>query len=73
MGLTLKALRANVNLSQKEAAKKLGINPSTLSSWELGKRFPTVPQIKEIERLYQTSYAAIDFLCIFSYEYIVFA
>ena len=47
---------------QIEAAKALGVTPETLSNWERAKSFPTVPQIKEIEKLYSTSYADIQFL-----------
>lgn len=62
MLMTLKALRINVGLSQKEAAVKLGVTPETLGKWETGKTFPTVPQITKIEKLYSTSYADINFL-----------
>lgn len=60
--MTLKALRVNAGYTQVEAAKALDITPETLSSWERGKSFPTVPQIKEIEKLYSTKYADIQFL-----------
>lgn len=60
--ITLKALRVNAGYTQIEAAKALGITPETLSNWERAKSFPTVPQIKEIEKLYSTSYADIQFL-----------
>lgn len=60
--MTLKALRVNADYTQVEAAKALGITPETLSNWERGKSFPTVPQIKEIEKLYSTKYADIQFL-----------
>ena len=32
--ISLKAARVNANLSQQEAAKKLGISPCTLIKWE---------------------------------------
>ena len=59
--MTLKALRVNAGYTQVEAAKALDITPETLSNWERGKSFPTVPQIKEIEKLYSTKYADIQF------------
>lgn len=59
---TLKALRINAGLDQKQAAKALGVTPETLGSWENGKTFPTVPQITKIEDLYHTTYADINFL-----------
>lgn len=60
--MTLKALRVNAGYTQVEAAKALDITPETLSNWERGKSFPTVPQIQEIEKLYSTKYADIQFL-----------
>lgn len=60
--MTLKALRVNAGYTQVEAAKALNITPETLSNWERGKSFPTVPQITEIEKLYSTKYADIQFL-----------
>jgi len=62
MAFTLKALRINAGLDQKEAAKIIGVTPETLSNWERGKTFPSVPQIIEIEKLYNVTYADIKFL-----------
>lgn len=62
MAMTLKALRVNVDMDQKSAAKALGITPETLGSWEQGKTFPNVKQITLIEKLYNTSYNDINFL-----------
>ena len=62
MSLTLKALRINAGLDQKTAAKRLGIVPETLSSWERAKSFPNAKQITEIEKLYGVSYSDINFL-----------
>jgi transcriptional regulator with XRE-family HTH domain len=62
MGITLEAARVNAGLKQAEAAAKLGITPETLSRWEKGKSFPNVKQINEIEKLYNLTYAEINFL-----------
>lgn len=62
MAISLKALRVNAGLDQRAAAERLGITPETLSRWEKGKSFPTVPQITKIEKLYGTTYAEINFL-----------
>ena len=62
MGITLKALRINAGLSQRDAAKKLNVTRATLGSWERAETFPTVPQITKIEKLYDTAYADIIFL-----------
>lgn len=61
MALTLKAARVNKELTQKEAAEKLGISDRTLSLWENGKCFPNVPQIAKIEKLYCIPYKDINF------------
>ena len=50
--ITLKAARVNANLSQKEAAKRLEIAPSTLRNWESGKTFPKHNQVIAICALY---------------------
>lgn len=61
MMVTLEAARVNAGLKQSEAAEKMGITPETLSRWEKGKSFPTVPQITKLEELYGVSYADINF------------
>ena len=62
MQISLKAARMNANLTQREAAERLGISRETLSGWETGKRFPDVAQIKKIECVYSVSYDEISFL-----------
>ena len=61
MAMTLKALRVNKGLDQRDAANSLGVDPTTLGSWERGVTFPTVPQISLIEKLYDVCYADINF------------
>lgn len=63
MALTLKAARVNKGLTQKEAAKMLGIAVDTLVNYEAGKTFPDVPMITRIEKLYGLTYNEINFLC----------
>lgn len=63
MALTLKAARVNKGLTQKEAAKLLGINVGTLANYEAGVTFPDVPVITRMENLYGVNYNDIDFLC----------
>ena len=36
MKITLKSARVNANLTQLEAAKRLGVTRETLSNWETG-------------------------------------
>ena len=62
MAITLRALRVNMGIDQKTAARFLGVTPETLGSWEAGKTFPNVPQITKIENLYEVTYADINFL-----------
>lgn len=60
--LTLKALRANANMTQEEVAQKLGVSAPTWSKWENGKRYPDVAELKKIEELFNISYDDIIFL-----------
>lgn len=43
MAITLKSARVNVNMTQAEAAKLIGITVDTLSNYERGKSYPDVP------------------------------
>lgn len=61
MAMTLKAARVNAGLTQPEAAAQLGVTKNTLSNWELSRSFPTVPQIKQIERLYGVEFGDLAF------------
>lgn len=61
--VTLKALRINKGLTLEQAAKELGVNIVTLSSYENAKTFPDVQTINKILELYDTTYDNINFLC----------
>lgn len=52
MKVTIKALRVNANLSQLEAAEKLGVTPRTLQNWENNITSPTATQLVNICRIY---------------------
>lgn len=67
MKMTLKALRINANMTQKEVAEKLNISVATLSFWEQGRRFPNVKDIKKIEKLFNVSYSDIIFLSSYTF------
>ena len=43
--LSLKALRVDMDMTQEDAAKKLGITVRTLQNWESGETFPTAKQL----------------------------
>lgn len=62
MPITLKAARANKNLTQIEAAKLIGVTVDTLSNYERGKSYPDVPVIKRMEQVYGLSYSDLIFL-----------
>lgn len=48
LGKKLKALRKTRGLSQEDLALKLGIQRSTISNYEIGRR---TPHLKELERI----------------------
>jgi transcriptional regulator with XRE-family HTH domain len=50
--ITLKAARVNANLSQQEAARRIGVAASTLRNWEAGKTFPNQPKIEKMCEVY---------------------
>ena len=50
--ISLKAARVNAELTQKEAAQKLGINQATLQNYEKGITFPTMNMVDKISELY---------------------
>ncbi len=62
MAITLKAARINKELTQLQAAQKLGISKDTLRNYEQGKSYPDVPLIKKIEKLYGVTYNDLIFL-----------
>ncbi len=60
--LTLRAIRINKGWSLEEASIKIGVSKDTLSNWERGETYPSVPQIKRIEDVYNISFNNINFL-----------
>ena len=61
MSITLKAARVNAGITQKDAAKALGVAVTTIIRYEAGETFPDVPTIKKMEELYGVSYNDINF------------
>ena len=59
--MTLRAARVNADLSQIEAAEKLGVAPSTLRNWESGKTSPKQYQVSKICMLYGIHFDRIFF------------
>lgn len=60
--MTLKAARVNASLTQKNAAKKIGVSNKTLCSWENGVTFPDASKIVAICDTYCVSYDDLIFL-----------
>ena len=60
--MTLKALRINAGLTQKEVAKSLNVSNKTISSWEKGCTYPKPNYIDAICELYNVEYDHINFL-----------
>ncbi len=58
---TLASARVNVGLSQKDAAKALGISNKTLCKWEKFQAFPGVDMLPKICELYGIPYDLINF------------
>lgn len=50
--ITIKAARVNAGLTQRQAAKQLGINPDTLSRYESGHSIPRVDMLEKMSKLY---------------------
>lgn len=59
--ITLKAARVNANLSQQEAARRLGVAVSTLRNWEAGKTFPNQPKIEKLCEVYGIPFDVLFF------------
>lgn len=60
--ISLASARVNAGLSQKEAAKLLGISNKTLCNWEKGSTFPNANHIIRLCKLYNITYERINFL-----------
>lgn len=51
----MKAARKKAGLTQVEAAKRLGVERSTIASWESGAREPGIDKIRKIAVLFKVS------------------
>lgn len=60
MKVSIKALRVNAELSQQEAADKIGVAPRTLQNWESGTTYPTAAQLVSICSVYRCTMADIS-------------
>ena len=55
MQVSIKAARVNAKIIQKDAAKLLKIDPSTLSKWENEKGVPDAISLKKLCNIYGVS------------------
>ena len=53
--ISLKAARVNADYTQKEAAKLINVDVSTIVSWESGKTSPKATQLNELCQIYGVS------------------
>ena len=51
--ISLRAARVNAGLTQEAAAKAVGVDKSTIISWEKGKTSPRIEDIKELCSVYK--------------------
>ena len=61
MKITLKALRTNYGLSQKEMAKVLGVSPDTMSNYENARTVPNKKVLDRIDDVFGVNYNDIIF------------
>lgn len=52
IGITFTQARIRAGLSQSEVARRLGIDQSTVSYWESGKKIPRASKLAELADLY---------------------
>lgn len=59
--ITLKAARVNAGFTRAQVAEQVGKSESTIKNWELGKHYPTQPDIEKLCELYGVSYDYLRF------------
>lgn len=50
--MSLASARINVGLSQSEVARRIGVDQSSVSCWEAGKRMPRAIMLVRLSELY---------------------
>ena len=55
MAWSIKAARVNAGMTQKEAAKALGVSETTVIKWENGRAVPLANKFVEMCQLYKVS------------------
>lgn len=59
--ISLKAARVNADMTQKEAAKLLNVDKTTIASWENGKTHPDYIKAKKLSKVYGIPLDYINF------------
>lgn len=62
MRMTLKTARELSDLTQMDAAQRIGVNADTLGNYERGKYYSDIPTLRRIEEVYQVRYDQLIFL-----------
>lgn len=57
--ITLKAARVNSEMTQKQAASKLGVSEQTFSNYERYISYPDVPMLLKMQELYGITFDQI--------------
>lgn len=63
MKISLKAARVNADLTQTQAAIAVGVDKSTISSWEKGKTVPSADKLFALCALYKATVDSIFLPC----------
>ncbi|MBR1673598.1 MAG: helix-turn-helix transcriptional regulator [Eubacterium sp.] len=50
--ISLAAARVNAEMTQEEAASKMGVTKATIINWEKGRIVPGIPEIEMLAKIY---------------------
>ena len=54
LGRTIRSLRLKHKMTQAKIATKLGVHPTTIGQWELGRTVPKEKYLMQLKRSFQT-------------------
>lgn len=60
--ISIAAARVNAGMSQKQAAKALGVSNRTICKWEQGEAYPKADKITAMCALYKVPFDMLKFL-----------
>ena len=55
MASKIRGKRSELDISQEELAAKLGVNVTTICSWEQGRTTPSAPYIVQLSELFKVT------------------